>query len=62
MTSSALVTAAEVLLIEDDPGDVLLTREAGPSRWWFSPPRRRSRTSNPTEGVDGGYTKVILHP
>jgi two-component system response regulator len=28
MTSSALVSAAEVLLVEDDPGDVLLTREA----------------------------------
>jgi CheY-like chemotaxis protein len=28
MTSSALVSAAEVLLVEDDPGDVLMTREA----------------------------------
>jgi CheY-like chemotaxis protein len=28
MTSSAPASAAEVLLVEDDPGDVLLTREA----------------------------------
>jgi CheY-like chemotaxis protein len=28
MTSSALLAAADVLLVEDDPGDVLLTREA----------------------------------
>jgi CheY-like chemotaxis protein len=28
MTGSALLGAAEVLLVEDDPGDVLLTREA----------------------------------
>jgi CheY-like chemotaxis protein len=28
MTSSAVLGAADVLLVEDDPGDVLLTREA----------------------------------
>ena len=28
MTSSALLGTADVLLVEDDPGDVLLTREA----------------------------------
>ena len=28
MTSSAMPGAADVLLVEDDPGDVLLTREA----------------------------------
>jgi hypothetical protein len=28
MTSSAVLDAADVLLVEDDPGDVLLTREA----------------------------------
>jgi CheY-like chemotaxis protein len=28
MTSSALLSAADVLLVEDDPGDVMLTREA----------------------------------
>jgi hypothetical protein len=28
MTSSALLGGADVLLVEDDPGDVLLTREA----------------------------------